>query len=711
MALSGKHSPPNVHSYQRQPSAKETNPVTSGSELQPGNTFRARRFVILLALVLLAIGVWIYLAILRSGGSPNLLQWLSVPLFVILFGWISYSFAMATLGLIHSLKGRSDTGTGRAGDFPAPPDSVRTAILVPVYNESPEDVFAAVDAMNQSMVRTGRHANFDFFILSDTTNPEVWLREEELWRHICRNDPEHAAAEDRCRVFYRHRSQNKSRKSGNIAEFCELWGDGYEFMVVLDADSLMEGETITTMVDRISANPKLGILQVPPVPIGRQSFFARIQQFSADVYGPVYAAGFAAFTGAQGNYFGHNAVIRVDAFKKFCHLPVLAGAAPLGGEILSHDFVEAALMLKNGYEVIVATDLGGSFEECPTTVTDFAKRDQRWCQGNLQHSKLLVSQGFHPLSRMHFTTGLLSYVGSPIWIAFMALTLVAIAMRGDTLVDDGSATGLALGLFIASMLMLLSPKFYALFLNLIDADRRRQLGGGVRLTLSVLLETAVSVLIAPVFAIYHSSFVISTLIGKSVQWKAQQRDERGVSFADATRDLWWITGIGILSTAAVWFFTPAHLAWYMLFAIGLWLAIPMTVLTASSAIGKWLQARGLLLTDSETRQLPIVKLRDSSLREIMQANTATGPTPPDFPSRFERIFYDDDRMQLHFRMLYLTNNERPLTDAAKPYVDRLLRQDVRLDQVPVKERFSILTNPDSMTAIAESIARNARIDR
>jgi len=336
-------------------------------------------------------------------------------------------------------------------------------------------------------------------------------------------------------------------------------------MIVLDADSLVEGQTMTTMVDRISANNKLGILQVPPVPVGRSSLFARIQQFSADVYGPVYANGFSKWAGGDGNYFGHNAILRVAAFKRFCHLPVLPGAAPLGGEILSHDFVEAALMLKNGYQVEVATDIGGSFEECPTTIRDFAQRDQRWCQGNMQHIALMLSEGLKPFSRLHFLTGILSYVSAPLWIAFMVVSVAALVFNDSFDLSEGNTAQLTAGLFCASMGMLLVPKVYGL---LTTAIRRKQQYGKSNLfslTIGVLLETFISILMAPVFAIFHSTFVTSVFTGKSVQWKAQQRDERGVSWFESAGNYWKMTLIGVVSTALVGWLTPNLVFWYSLF--------------------------------------------------------------------------------------------------------------------------------------------------
>ena len=659
-------------------------------------TTNARLFVGLLTSLILLSGVLVFWMIINHDGRVHALELCSSLLFAILFGWIGLSFSIATLGLIVAIIDHFRVQSeGQATPNSISPTSQRTAVLMPVYNESPDAVFAGVKAMVDSLAATGRADGFDFFILSDSNRYEVWLQEEELWRQNCQtevNDDQTL----KCRVFYRHRSENRARKSGNIADFCEHWGDRYQFMIVLDADSLVEGQTMITMVDRISADPKLGILQVPPVPVGRSSLFARIQQFSADVYGPIYAKGFSTWAGGDGNYFGHNAIIRVDAFKRFCHLPVLPGAAPRGGEILSHDFVEAALMLKNGFQVEVATDIHGSYEECPTTIRDFAQRDQRWCQGNMQHISLLLSEGLKPFSRMHFLTGILSYVSAPIWIAFMLVSVAALAFNHSFDLLRSHASELTVGLFIASMGMLLAPKFYGLLMT--AAERRRQFGKSTwfTLTVGVLLETVFSILLAPIFAIYHSTFVASVFTGRSVQWKAQQRNERGVTWAEATGSFWKMTLIGLISTALVGWFAPSLVFWYSLFSIGLLLSIPLAVIVASSSVGIKLRSLGILSARSELQQLPIVAGRDRWQQQINSIPIE------DAESLFQQVVLDEATMHSHCRMLYLTNNERPISSETQGMLKNV-KSVGDLSTLPDKIRFEILTNPDALMALGEAL--------
>ena len=662
----------------------------------PKSTTNARLFVGFSTPLIFFGGVLIYWLIINRDGHLHVLEICSTILFAILFAWIALSFSIATLGLFVTIADvfRKTPTRGAAHDY-ATAAQQRTAVLMPVYNESPEAVFAGVKAMVDSLTATGRADEFDFFILSDSTRYEVWLQEEELWRQNCQTDITDQSS-TRCRVFYRHRSENRARKSGNIADFCEQWGDRYQLMIVLDADSLIEGETMTTMVDRISANPQLGILQVPPVPVGRSSLFARIQQFSADVYGPIYAKGFSTWAGGDGNYFGHNAIIRVDAFKRFCHLPILPGAAPLGGEILSHDFVEAALMLKNGYRVEVATDIDGSYEECPTTIRDFAQRDQRWCQGNMQHISLMLSEGLKPFSRLHFLTGILSYVSAPLWIAFMIVSVAALVFNKAHEITHSNTAQLTAGLFIASMAMLLAPKFYGLLSTAIDRKRRFGRSNLFSLTISVLLETVFSILLAPIFAIYHSTFVAAVFTGRSVQWKAQQRDERGVSWAEAASSFWKMTLIGIASTALVGWLAPNLVFWYSLFSLGLMLSIPLAVIVASSPIGIKLRSLGILSARSELHVPPIAAARDRWQQKI-----ETMPIE-DSESLFQQVVLDEATMLSHCRMLYLTNNERTISPETQAVLEKV-KSKSDLASLPAAIRFNILTNPDALMALGEAL--------
>ncbi len=292
---------------------------------------------------------------------------------------------------------------------------------MPIYNEAPARVFGALQAIYADVEATGLGAAFDWFFLSDTTNPEIFIAEEHAFVAMRPQARRRGAG-----IYYRHRPKNITRKAGNIADFVSRWGGRYEHMVVLDADSLMTGEAIVGLAAAMEADPDAGIIQTLPLIINRNTLFARVQQFAARIYGPVIAAGLAAWMGRDGNYWGHNAIIRTSAFAAHCGLPNLRGRPPFGGHILSHDFVEAALIRRAGYAVYMLPGLGGSYEESPPSLIDLAARDRRWCQGNLQHMRVLPATGLAFASRQHLVTGIMGYLASPLWMVQLCVGIVLV---------------------------------------------------------------------------------------------------------------------------------------------------------------------------------------------------------------------------------------------------------------------------------------------
>ncbi len=570
--------------------------------------------VSVLTLVSVAMAVAVLMRILAWDGL-GILDLALTCLFAVLFLWVSFSFWLATAGfllcLLSSSRGRKNAPETRP---PETQDLPTTAVLVPVYNEDPWQVFAGLTAMHQSLGLTGQGQHFDFFVLSDTTDPQIWLEEELAY----------GLATDRLRapsgVYYRRRPQNTARKSGNIAEFCQRWGGGYAYMIVLDADSVLAGKTMVEMVRRMEADPSVGILQVPPAPVNRGSLFARLQEFAASVYGKVFTAGFALWSRTDGNYWGHNAIIRVAPFVRHCGLPVLPGKAPLGGEILSHDFVEAALMRRAGWQVHLAHDLGGSYEECPTTLIDFAQRDQRWCQGNLQHLSVMFGQGLHLFSRLHMGMGVMSYLSSLLWLLFMVLSVIVVAASNPASVPAevaAEATRNAIRLFLVTMLLLLLPKLWGYLLLLTDARRLAAHGGALRAAGGVLLETLVSILTAPVMMAFHATFVILTLLGRTVQWSTQRRQEVAAAFHESFTAHAAHTICGLAAIVLVGWLAPEMAIWLSPVLAGLVLSIPLSMLLSSVRIGQWLRHHKVLVITEET-QTPLVLRRQSAQLEIMR---------------------------------------------------------------------------------------------
>jgi len=578
---------------------------------------------------------------------------------------------------------------------------------MPVYNEDPARVFAGVEAMIRSVNRPRRGPHdpdrpqrseryggcFDFYILSDTTDPVVWMQEQAQYKALLEEIDRDPALHTR--LYYRRRHKNLARKSGNIEDFCERFGAGYTFMLTLDADSVMDGGTMVEMLHRSDADPHIGILQVPPQPVNRTSFFARSQQFAASLYGGVFNSGFSAWTHLDGNYYGHNALIRVEPFVRHCGLPLLPGTPPLGGEILSHDFVEAALIRKAGYDVSIATDLGGSFEECPTTLVDYAIRDQRWCQGNLQHMRLVVARGFHPMSRLHLSMGVMSYLASPLWVLFMLVGVVAYAVtdlppgNAPTGYVTWSPAAIGLALFAVVMAMLLLPKAVAVALVVRDQAKMRAHGGDLAAVLSVLIEVGISVLIAPLMAVYHTRFVCNTLMGRQVKWNAQQRDETVLTWQDAAKNHLPTTLIGLAATALIAWLAPALLLWASPFLLGLIVSIPLSIFLASRKVGLALKRLRLLMIPEETTPPRVLRQHAHALQRTQQVALSYQTDTP-----LQKAIANPALCRLHLATLQgnreLFTTDLDLNEAAKQ------AQADGIDQLDRKTQLALLSTPDAV---------------
>jgi membrane glycosyltransferase len=400
------------------------------------------------------------------------------------------------------------------------------------------------------------------------------------------------------------------RKSGNIDDFCRRWGAAYRYMVVMDADSIMSGSCLTTLVRIMEARPDAGIVQTAPRAVLRDTLHARVQQFATHVYGPVFTAGLHFWQLGESHYWGHNAIIRLAPFMRHCALAPLPGRGSLSGEILSHDFVEAALMRRAGWGVWIAYDLDGSYEETPPNLLDEVKRDRRWCHGNLMNFRLFAAEGIRPVHRAVFLTGLLAYVSAPLWFAFLVLStslLVGTANLEPQYFPlpyqlfplwPSWRPEHALALFAAVAGLLFVPKILgALVAGWHDAKRY---GGGWRLAASTLVEMILSALLAPVRMLFHTQFVLAALFGWKIQWKSPAREDAATSVGEALRRHGVQTLIGLGWMAIVLYTVPHFVGWVAPVALGLALSIPISVLTSSRELGASARQGGLFLTPGET---------------------------------------------------------------------------------------------------------------
>lgn len=586
-------------------------------------------------------------AVRADGITP--LEFSLLVLYALLSGWIALSFWTAVAGFFVILAfGRRTRRTPLPADSPA-----RVALVMPIYNEDPQRIFAGIEAIWRALEDTGEGGRFDVHVLSDTRDPDLWMDEEACWLRTCTRLDAHG------RIFYRNRPENTARKSGNIAEFIQRCGGAYPYFVILDADSVMSGETLVELLARMEADPRIGLIQVPPVSVNRASLFARVVQFSGALYGRMYCAGLAFWQRGESNFWGHNAILRTRAFAACCALPKLPGREPFGGEILSHDFVEAALLARGGWSVVLAWDLDGSYEEIPPTLIDYAKRDRRWCQGNLQHAQIVLAHGLRLSSRVHLAMGVMSYVASPLWLLFLALTAleawvqaqsVPVYFFGDTTVPiwPETYTFELASVMIATLVMLFLPKLLALALLLVDGRIRRGHGGLLGATCSVLLEILFSVLLAPVMMLFQSKFVFATLARRNVGWPAQQRDDHATRLFEALAAHLDQTLIGALVGLWAWWQVPDFFWWFTPVLAGLLLAVPFSMLTSRVDLGAWAARCGLFRTPEEHD-------RPACLRHL-DAAMAIGPAA-EGPG-FWRALTDPRAASLH---MALTPPGAPLT--------------------------------------------------
>jgi membrane glycosyltransferase len=567
----------------------------------------------------------------RSGWTNS--STILLVLFVILFLLISIGCLHGIYGFILRTFGDPDQIT-RLGDYPSQSiEGVSTAIVFPICNEEVARVFEGFRATYLSLERTGQLEHFDFFILSDSRDADKWVEEERRWCELA------LELDALGRIYYRRRISVEGKKSGNVRDFLNAWGRRYRYFIVFDADSVMRGETIVDLVKLMEAHPHVGLIQTVPALVNAESLFGRIQQFANRLYAPVFIAGLNYWAQGFGNYWGHNAIIRTDPFMQYCDLPSLPGRKPFGGQILSHDFVEAALLLKENWQVWFAHELQGSYEETPQDIIENAQRDRRWCQGNMQHGMVLFARGLRGVSRIHLLLGIFGYLASPLWLLFLITFnwtlwfrqhtgLSVITVRALTPFLKLSGTEHAFLIFLICMGVLFLPKFLALIDLAMDGPRRRAFGGLRRATMSALAETVFSALHAPLQMLWHSQCVATILLGTGVHWGPQKRTPDGIAWFEAVRHHWANTLIGILWGTVVWRIDHATFWWFMPVLAGMVLSIPLSVLTSRTSWGERAREHGLFLTPEETSppsELDTLRVRMA----LLERSGAAAPPPPD----------------------------------------------------------------------------------
>ncbi len=559
--------------------------------------WRTRRLWLVLPSSALALGVFA-LSGATLGGSPHgFLDWgLALP-FAAVMAWECFVVWQLVLGFYAWMAGPRflcelerdartilPTRTGRS----------RTALVIPIFDEDVEEVFARVRVMWASLARLGASDDLVVHVLSDTRTP-----------HVAAAEARQAAllrASDIPSLRYRRRDSNVGRKAGNVGEFLDRVGHAYDFAIVLDADSLMTGPAMRRLIQLMERHDEVALIQTVSYATGRETLFARIQQFAVRLYAPLAIRGLEFWQGGEGSYWGHNAIFRVAPFRQHCTLPVLPGRPPFGGEILCHDTVEAALLVRAGWEVRLLPDIDGSWEEMPTNAPDLLGREKRWCQGNLQHVRLLGLPGLKSGSRAHIALGIGGYLAAPLWWSVLVLGAVRVLFGDGTqglgllaygLTEPGAAPA---ALACLAAVLIATPRVLSLWRALADRETRRGFGGTRRLLAGAAIEQVFALLFGPVMYLVNAGFVLRTLAGRVVPWDAQRRGDRQITPVQAARLHWPQMVVGLVLGGACAKAGGWVAVWMTPSALGLLLSPWLTFVSSRIDLGRWSRRQGLFTT-------------------------------------------------------------------------------------------------------------------
>jgi membrane glycosyltransferase len=557
----------------------------------PSTAVLTRRRALYAALVAATIAAVLWLAVIAvppmsAGGLAFLL------LLTITLPWSVVGFWNAVIGFL-LMRFSEDPAVAVnplaatiRGDEPITSSS---AIVMCIRNESTDQVIRNLQPLMAGLIEARAEHKFHVYILSDSSFPEVVVAEEVQFDGLI------AKWQSRVPITYRRRTENTGFKSGNIRDFCDRWGKGHDFALIMDADSFMPAETVLRLVRIAQANPSLGILQTLVVGMPSVSVFARVFQFGMRLGMRSYTLGSAWWQGDCGPYWGHNAIIRLAPFIAHCRMPFLPGNGPLSGHVLSHDQVEAALMRRAGYEVRVLPVDGVSWEENPPTLMEFSRRDLRWCHGNMQYWHLLTLRGLKPVSRFQLAFAIWMYLGSPAWMAMTAIGTVLLAL------SETSATryvpvraGAGTLLFAIMMLMTFAPKIATVIDVLLTDAVRRSFGGLIPFALNITVETVFMLLLAPIVALTHTIFLVRLfLLRRGTSWNSQSRQSHAVPWRLAFAKLWPQTLAGCTILGVVALKSPTDFGFVLLGTSGLILSAPFAVATASPLMGALFARMGI----------------------------------------------------------------------------------------------------------------------
>ena len=565
---------------------------------------RRRAVFILLTVVSTALATTLFTD-LQPDYHNVYLQYGQATLFALLSAWVVTGFMTAMMGFYVLVRGDKHSLSSKKVQHHTLDPATRTAIIMPICNEDVRTVFAGLRATCESVAQTAHVRAFDVFVLSDSNDPSIQKAERAAWEDL-RTQLASQPDQPQIEVYYRLRKRRTDRKAGNVADFCRRWGKDYRYMVVLDADSVMSGDCLVSMVKLMEANPTAGIIQTATQAIGHVTLHARAQQFGSRVTGRLFTLGMQFWQMGESHYWGHNAIIRIKPFMEHCALSRIAGTGGMSGSIMSHDFVEAALMRRAGYHVWLVADLVGSYEQQPPDLLAELQRDRRWCQGNLQNSRLIAEPGIHPVHRSMFGTGAMAYLSAPLWLCFLTLG-TALWLSGSPMIADWTLLpGELVSLWSWTLCMLFLPRILGIAAVLIN---RQQLafGGTFNLLRSAMLETFIALLQAPTRMVAHSLFVLVALTGMKLEWKSPPREAAAVPWRHALTQLAPMSLVIVALAVGIAMIDARALVWLLPVGLPLLLSIPMTVVTSRVGLGTAMRAQNYLLIPEESQSPAVLR--------------------------------------------------------------------------------------------------------
>jgi len=457
----------------------------------------------------------------------------------------------------------------------------RTAYVMPIFNEDVDRVAKAIEVMWDSAKRAGLDEHCDFFLLSDTNDATIAAEEDEAIQRLL---PlfQHNQGESG-RLFLVRRTWKGKFKAGNVENFLEHHGDDYTFMLVLDADSVMLGDTVKRLICRLQASPNTAILQSLMTIFRAATPFARFMQHNLNIMVYLYSAGLNWVLGKDVVHWGHNSLIRIAPFREHAILPEYPGRPPLGGTVLSQDVHEACLLGRAGWQVELNLEVGGSYEEIPANLISFGRRDWRWFQGDWMNCAMVFAKGIRTGQKIW-----LAYIVNNYLISVVLFTLMVLVFIGQLSSKIEVTPLLIYSIAFTLPVMHWMPKLLVVVLNLSRRRNSWELAG------NCLLDIFGSLILGPLLQYQHIMLSLNVLIGRPIGWKSPSRDpDDPIVWSQAARVYLLPTVVSATWSTAAILYAPQFLLVAGPFLFSWLFSIPLSVASSRASLGRWLARRAV----------------------------------------------------------------------------------------------------------------------